>query len=97
MSFQPLGDTVNINISGTSQPIKISDAGPTSVRVFNDGSATVWIAFGTATLTTAATTGIPIGTKASAVFTVPAGSAVWVAGIAASTTGIIYFTPGAGD
>jgi hypothetical protein len=31
------------------------------------------------------------------VFTVPAGSAVWVAGIAASTTGIIYFTPGAGD
>lgn len=96
-TFQPLGATVNIDISGTSQPVKICDAGVEVIRVFNDGTATAWIAFGTATLTTAATSGVPIATKEERDFRVPVGSPAWVAGIAAGTTGKIYFTPGAKD
>lgn len=96
-TFQPLDATVNIDISGTSQPVKICDAGVEVIRVFNDGTATAWIAFAAATLTTAAAAGIPIGTKQEAFIKVPDETAVWVAAIAASTTGKIYFTPGARD
>jgi len=94
MIFQSLGPTVNIDISNTSQPIEICDAGVDVIRVFNDGTATAWIAFGTATLTTTVAAGIPVGTKQEAFFRVPIGAAAWVAGIAAGSTGKIHFTPG---
>jgi hypothetical protein len=62
----------------------------------NNGTATAWFNFGTDS-TVAATTaaGIPVGPGVTEVYTVPK-NPLWVAAIAAGSTGKIYFTPGSG-
>lgn len=89
--------TVNISVSATSQSVLLGS--PTQVRVMNDGTATVWIAFGASSVTTTATTGFPVPAGAIEVLTVPypLGSApIYAAAIAAAASGKVYFTPGAG-
>ncbi len=68
-----------------------------NVRIFNDGTATAWIAFGGASVV-AALTDIPIGPGMSEVFTLPINEAtnLRVAAIALASTGKIYFTTGYG-
>jgi hypothetical protein len=93
-AFSPGKKTVNIDVSSSSQNVQISAArGKQQVVVFNDGSATAWIAFGSDN-TVAATlaSGMPIASKLAGVVTVGDGAEMWVAAIAAGATGKIYST-----
>jgi hypothetical protein len=93
--FKPTASTVNIDISASSQRVQVNTTGQVmSVYVYNDGTATAWIAFGDSTVTTATTTGMPIGTKDRGILELPPNA--YVAAIAAGATGKIYFTPGQG-
>lgn len=99
-AFTPVaGGTVNIDVSSSSQKIQVSAAsGDIDVRIHNNGTATVWIVFGVTTGLTATTTAelsIPPG-AVEVLHVPPLGSAVYVAAIAAGSTGKIYFTPGSG-
>jgi hypothetical protein len=91
--------TANISVSASSQRVQIANTtGRIRVRVMNNGTATVWLAFGDGTVSTAATTGIPLGPGTSDVWTIdaPAASPLYAAAIAAGATGSVYFSPGAG-
>ncbi len=85
--------TVNIDVSSSSQRVQIPNNN-SSVRVMNNGTATVWIAFGDVTVTASLATGIPVGPGVTEVLRLP--NASYVAAIAAGSTGKIYFTPGEG-
>jgi hypothetical protein len=66
------------------------------VRVYNAGTATIFLAFGDVTVT-ATTAGYPVPSGAIEVITVPnVAAAPNVAGITASGTATVYITPGAG-
>jgi hypothetical protein len=69
-------------------------SGLSQVRIMNNGSATVWIIFGTDNTVVATTSNLPIASGSAEVLSVP--GPVWVAAIAAAATGVIYFTPGEG-
>jgi hypothetical protein len=62
----------------------------------NNGTATAWITFGDNTVTAVATSGLPVGPGVTEVLTVPIIAPLYVAAIAAGSTGKIYFTPGMG-
>lgn len=98
-AFRPLaGSTVNIDVSASSQRIAVSATGGNEqIRVMNNGTATVWIAFGDSSVT-AALTDIPVGPGVTEVLTLPlpASGPMNVAAIAAGSTGKIYFTRGSG-
>lgn len=98
--FSPVpGGTVLIDVAGTTANKLISKTpGIRQVRVMNNGTATAWIEFGKdSNLTTAATTGIPVGPGVTEVYTTKfTDGPLYVAAIAAGSTGKIYFTPGAG-
>jgi len=98
--FHPtVNATANIDVSAASQRVLVSlDQGPLSVRVMNNGTATVWINFGDATVTASLTTGVPVGAGVIEVFTFDntGQGAIYAASIAAGSTGKIYFTPGRG-
>lgn len=94
--------TVLIDVAVTTANVALTLTDSTgghnvNIRVFNDGSATAWIAFGGASVT-AALTDIPIGAGMAEVFTLPESEAanLRVAAIAAGSTGKIYFTAGYG-
>lgn len=89
--------TVNIDVSSTSQRVALGN--PDQIRLMNNGTATVWFAMGNSSVTTDATTGTPLPAGAIEVMTVPtnlSGATVYVAAIAAASTGKVYFTPGTG-
>lgn len=65
------------------------------IRVFNAGAATVFIAFGTSGVTTAAATGLPIPAAGLGYFTVPEGT-THAATIIGAGTATVYFTAGEG-
>lgn len=91
--------TVNIDVSSSSQRVLIQDTGRTSsVRIMNDGSATAWVRFGDDTVTAAVATGMPVGSGVTEVVQVQvnSGAPLYVAAIAAGSTGKIYFSPGEG-
>jgi hypothetical protein len=91
------GATVNIDVASTTANVQVTtEAVPCQVRVMNNGTATAWIRFGTDN-TVAATlaASVPVGPNGTEVFTTKGGP-VWVAAIAAGSTGKIYFTPGVG-
>ena len=97
-SFAPSKETVNINVSGASQRVLVGERnGPISVRLMNNGTATVWLAWGDATVA-ATTNGLPIGPGVHEVLTMnpPVGGKLYIAAIAAGSTGRIYFTQGEG-
>jgi hypothetical protein len=96
--FQPQpAKTVSIDVSGTSQRVAIAGA-PGSVRVMNNGTATVWINHGDVEVTAALATGMPVGPGVTEVLSFPNGTAVtfYIAAIAEGATGEVYFTPGSG-
>jgi hypothetical protein len=95
--FKPLGNTVNIDVSSSNQSVLVdADGGSDCVRVFNNGTATVWIAFSSnmTAPTAALATGIPIGPGVTEVYGL---CIVYAAAIAAGSTGKVYFTPGTGE
>lgn len=95
-AFSP-AETVNIDVSSSSQRVQIAD-NLTTVRIMNDGTATVWIAFGGSTVAATVAAGIPVGSGVTEVLTAPnyGGGPLYVAAIAAGATGKIYFTRGGG-
>ena len=99
ISFEPMSaSTVNIAVSTSTQSVLIANfSGANQVRVMNDSSGTVWVAFGGSGVNASATADIPI--PAGAVEVLSAGSAastLYAAAICPSGTGKVYFTPGAG-
>jgi len=99
-SFSPAQDgTVNINVSSSSQRVFVgSRNGPISVRLMNNGTATVWLNWGDVTVTANTTNSVPIGPGVHEVMTMnpPEGGKLYIAAIAAGSTGRIYFTQGEG-
>lgn len=97
-AFQADGDTVNINVSASAQPIQISNAkGGIDVLIMNNGTATVWIKFGKSDVEATTAAGRPVGPGVETVQRIPPlGDALFVSAIAAGSTGRIYFTPGTG-
>lgn len=97
--FRPFaGKTVNISVSSSSQRVEVGACG--SVRVMNNGTATVWVDFGDVTITAATTTSFPVGPGVTEVLSFPRsvdGARRYAAAIAAGSTGSIYFTPGEGN
>lgn len=89
--------TVNISVSGSSQRVQIPGR-PESIRIVNDGTATVWCNFGDGTVTAATSTGFPVRSGVTEVLRFKPGGLeqLHVAAIAAGSTGTIYFTPGDG-
>lgn len=98
--FSPsAGRTVNIDVSGSNQTVKVADDGRRrEVRVMNNGTATVWITFGTSSAVASLTTSWPVGPGVTEVINVcnKSNEALYAAAIAAGSTGKIYFTPGIG-
>lgn len=96
--FQAIGSTVNIDVSSSSQAVAIDiDGGTASVRVCNNGTATVWIKFGGSTVAAALASGVPIGPGVTEIWGVSdTVSGLYAAAIAAGSTGKVYFTPGGG-
>lgn len=93
--------TVNIDVADTTANVKIWDGEKPvrtgSVRIYNDGSATAWINFGSSSVTATTTTGMPVASGVTEVVEVnDNGVDLYVAAIAAGATGKIYFTPGEG-
>jgi hypothetical protein len=99
-SFSPAKDnTVNINVSGSSQRVLVAKRNsPISVRIMNNGTATVWVNGGDVTVTATTTTGVPVGPGVHEVLTFSPGQdgKLYIAAIAAGATGRIYFTEGEG-
>lgn len=99
-SFEAMSaSTVSISVSASSQVVQVQNFnGCNQIRVFNNGTATVWIDFGGSGVTTSSTTGIPVPAGAVEVFSAAATSSgtVYAAAIAAGSTGSVYFTPGFG-
>lgn len=90
-----------ITVSSSSQRVKIKEgtAGAlVDVRITNLGTAPVWIRAGDVTVTaTNARTPVPAGPFVEVLqFAVPATGALYIAAIAAGSTGNITFTPGDG-
>lgn len=93
---RPAG-TVNIDVSGLSQAVALVEANSTQVRVMNDGTATAWINWGPSGVTAAVATGLPVGPGVHEVISIlDVGAPIYIAAIAAGSTGKIYFTPGVG-
>lgn len=91
--------TVNIAVSSSSQSVQIPNySGGNQIRVYNAGTATVWIRFGGSAVVALAANDVPIAAGLTAGFSAPAaaGNTLYIAAIAAGSTGSIYFTPGEG-
>lgn len=93
--FSPIGAaTVHITTSSSTGNVQVYDGTNNSVRIVNSGTAVAFVEFGPDdTITTSATTGMPIVGGASVVI---ATNSPWVAAIAPTGTPAIYFTPGNG-
>lgn len=97
-AFKATGDTVNIVVSAATQVIEIVPAGDV-VRIFNGGTATVFIKFGASNVTATLAAGIPIGAGVTEIETPKerdTNNRLYVAAIAVGASGTIYFTPGVG-
>ncbi|CAB5225375.1 hypothetical protein UFOVP749_13 [uncultured Caudovirales phage] len=99
-SFSPAqANTLNIDVSATSQRVLVGNCNaPMTIRVMNNGTATVWLNWGDVTVTATTTAGLPIGPGVHEVLTLSPdqGGLLYIAAIAAGVSGRIYFTQGAG-
>lgn len=97
-AFIPALDA-NIPLSATtttsSASLKNGNA-PMQVRIYNAGTATAFLNFGTSAVT-ATTSGFPVPSGAIEVITIPGNATTtYAAAITASGTASVYITPGAG-
>lgn len=103
-AFAPYGNTANVAISNTSASVQFNTqtggasgfGGGYQVRLYNNSSSTVFIAFGAAsTVTAAVATSLPMAPNSIEVFTVPFQTS-YVAVIASAAGGTLYATVGEG-
>lgn len=94
--FSPVGDTVNVAVTATSQALALTSLGTMggSVRIGNIGTQTVFIAFGSSSVTTTTAAGIPILPNTVEVFAL--GGVTHVAAIATAVGSTLYATSGQG-
>lgn len=92
------GSDKTITVSASSQRVLVAEGdGSVQVRVVNLGTATVWFRSGDVTVT-ATTSNTPVGAGIHEVLTfqIPKGGKLYIAAIAAGSTGDITFTLGRG-
>jgi hypothetical protein len=96
-AFAPQANTVNVAVGVTSASVALgattSSYGP-NVRVYNNSSSTVFVAFGSSTVTAAVATSLPMAPNSVEVFTLSGGT--YLAVIAAAAGGTVYATLGEG-
>jgi len=99
-SFSPAQNkTVSIDVSATSQRVLVGNCNaPMTVRIMNNGTATVWINWGDVTVTAATANSLPVGPGVHEVLTLSPdqGGLLYIAAIAAGVSGRIFFTEGYG-
>lgn len=91
--------TTAFSVSSTTQSAQLSPSpGPMAVRIVNEGTATVWVAFGNAGVQANITDCVRIPAGVTEVLTAMSDdtTALYVSVIAAGATGAISFTPGEG-
>lgn len=100
-AFRPVaGQTSSISATAASSRVAVPGGGMNgTVRVVNSGSVTVFVRFGTSSVTATTNTDIPIlaGAAESLDFTSDDGTAVYIAAITASSTATVYVTRGQGS
>lgn len=98
-SFAPFSAaSTEISVSSTSARVQVSNfSGVQQLRIFNEGTATVRIRWGDASVVALATD-YAVGPGVTEVLTIqsPDGQPLYVAAIAASSTGKIIFNTGIG-
>lgn len=96
-AFQPNGATVNLSVTTSSGNVALTGVGTgANVRLYNAGTATVFVAFGTSSAAAATTSaGIPIPAGAIEIYTVGP-TITYLAAITASGTATLYATTGQG-
>jgi hypothetical protein len=99
-SFSPAqNNSVSIDVSATSQRVLVGNCNaPMTVRIMNNGTATVWINWGDVTVTANTTNSLPIGPGVHEVltFSPDQGGLLYIAAIAVGVSGRIFFTQGQG-
>jgi hypothetical protein len=99
-SFSPAQNkTVSIDVSATSQRVLVGNCNaPITVRIMNNGTATVWINWGDVTVTATTANSLPVGPGVHEVLTLSPdqGGLLYIAAIAAGVSGRIFFTEGYG-
>jgi hypothetical protein len=99
-SFSPAQNkTVSIDVSATSQRVLVGNCNaPMTVRIMNNGTATVWINWGDVTVTATTANSLPVGPGVHEVLTLSPdqGGLLYIAAIAAGVSGRIFFTEGYG-
>ena len=99
-SFSPAqANSVNIDVSATSQRVLVGSCNsPMTVRVMNNGTATVWLNWGDVTVTATTANSLPVGPGVHEVLTLSPdqGGLLYIAAIAAGVSGRIFFTEGYG-
>jgi ABC-type uncharacterized transport system permease subunit len=96
--FTVIGATVNLSVTTTTGSVAlttIGDQGGMEVRLYNAGSATVFVNFGISTVAATTAAGFPLPSGAIEIFTV--GPVVThVAALTAAGTATLYATSGRG-
>jgi hypothetical protein len=96
-AFAPQTNTVNVAVNNTSTSValgsSLSQYGP-NVRVYNNSSQTVFVQFGSSTVTAAVATSLPMAPNSVEVFTLSGGT--YLAVIASAAGGTVYATLGEG-
>lgn len=103
VGFWAAGKTSLVSATGTSARIALSVTGVKQVQVYNAATTAAFVAFGDITITASAgsagtsTSDYVIAPGAVIVLTVPqVGGVVYAAVVLASSTGLVYLTPGLG-
>lgn len=102
--FAPLDNATSlIAVAATTKNVALKLTDTTkgqvpNIRIFNNGTATVWISFGGASVVAVLVDDIPIGPGMAEVFTMPGNEddILRFAAIAAGATGNVYATVGYG-
>mgnify|MGYP000151938848 FL=1 len=96
--FSPVGATATLSATNTTGNVALTSIGTNvnrSVRVYNAGTATVFLTFGNDSTITATTAGMPLPSGGIEVFQLGP-NITYAAGITASGTATVYFTSGMG-
>jgi hypothetical protein len=91
--FLAAGPTVNVAATAASANVQFQpSASSPNVRVYNGGTAPVFVACGGSAVATSVSTGMPVAPGVAAVFA----CAQQYMAVITATPGTVYFTPGSG-